>query len=65
MDFTESAEHEMLRAAVGDIAAGFGHEYFREQARTGGAPTSCGRRSPSPASCRCTCPRSTAVAAAG
>ena len=29
------------------------------------APTSCGRRSPRPASCRCTSPRSTAAAAAG
>jgi alkylation response protein AidB-like acyl-CoA dehydrogenase len=36
MDFTESDEHAMLRAAAGDVAAGFGHDWFREQARTGG-----------------------------
>ena len=36
MDFAESPEHEMLRAAVRDVAAKFGHEYFAEQARTGG-----------------------------
>jgi alkylation response protein AidB-like acyl-CoA dehydrogenase len=36
MDFTESDEHAMLRGAAGDVAAGFGHDWFREQARTGG-----------------------------
>ena len=36
MDFSEPPEHEMLREAVGDIAAKFGHEYFAERARTGG-----------------------------
>jgi alkylation response protein AidB-like acyl-CoA dehydrogenase len=36
MDFTESEEHAMLRAAVGDVAASFGHEWFRERARAGG-----------------------------
>ncbi len=36
MDFTESDEHAMLRAAAGDVAAGFGHDWFREQARAGG-----------------------------
>ena len=36
MDFTESDEHAMLRAAAGDVAAGFGHEWFRERARAGG-----------------------------
>jgi alkylation response protein AidB-like acyl-CoA dehydrogenase len=36
MDFTEPAEHEMLREAVGGIGASFGHEYFAERARTGG-----------------------------
>jgi alkylation response protein AidB-like acyl-CoA dehydrogenase len=35
VDFTESAEHAMLRAAVGDVAASFGHEWFRERARAG------------------------------
>ncbi|MBO0691261.1 MAG: acyl-CoA/acyl-ACP dehydrogenase [Acidimicrobiaceae bacterium] len=28
MDFGESDEHQLLRAAVRDIAAGFGHDYF-------------------------------------
>ena len=36
VDFAESTEHEMLRAAVRDLAAQFGHEYFAEQVRTGG-----------------------------
>src|SRR6476659_3254451 len=36
VDFAESTEHEMIRAAVGDLAAQFGHEYFAEQVRTGG-----------------------------
>src|SRR3954465_3597282 len=36
MDFTESDEHAMLRAAAGDVAARFGHDWFREQARAGG-----------------------------
>ena len=36
MDFTESPEQEMLRAAVHDVAARFGHEYFAEKARTDG-----------------------------
>ncbi len=36
MDFAESTEHEMIRAAVRDLAAPFGHAYFAEQARTGG-----------------------------
>ncbi len=35
MDFAESSEHEMLRAAVRDIAADYGHEYFAEKSRTG------------------------------
>jgi alkylation response protein AidB-like acyl-CoA dehydrogenase len=35
VDFTESDEHAMLRAAAGDVAAGFGHEWFRERARAG------------------------------
>jgi hypothetical protein len=34
MDFTESDEHAMLRAAAGDVAAGFGHDWFREQAES-------------------------------
>jgi alkylation response protein AidB-like acyl-CoA dehydrogenase len=36
MDFTESGEHAMLRAAVAGIATGFGHDWFRERARAGG-----------------------------
>jgi alkylation response protein AidB-like acyl-CoA dehydrogenase len=36
VDFTESDEHAMLRAAAGDVAASFGHEWFRERARAGG-----------------------------
>src|SRR3974390_2515938 len=36
MDFAETPEHEMLRTAVRDIAAGFGHDYFAGKARTGG-----------------------------
>jgi len=35
VDFTPSDEHTMLRTAAGDIAAGFGHEWFRERARSG------------------------------
>jgi alkylation response protein AidB-like acyl-CoA dehydrogenase len=35
MDFAERAEHEMLRAAVREVAAGYGHEYFAEKSRTG------------------------------
>jgi alkylation response protein AidB-like acyl-CoA dehydrogenase len=38
MDFSESSEHAMLREAVRDVAAGFGHEYYAEKARTGGKP---------------------------
>ncbi|MGH9000052.1 MAG: acyl-CoA dehydrogenase family protein [Acidimicrobiia bacterium] len=33
MDFTETSEHELLREAVGKIAAEFGHEYFVEKAK--------------------------------
>jgi alkylation response protein AidB-like acyl-CoA dehydrogenase len=36
VDFAESDELAMLRAAAGDVAAGFGHDWFREQARAGG-----------------------------
>jgi alkylation response protein AidB-like acyl-CoA dehydrogenase len=39
VDFSEPPEHAMLRAAVGGIAAKFGHEYFAERARTGGKAT--------------------------
>ena len=35
MDFAESSEHEMLRAAVRDVAATFGHEYYAEKVRAG------------------------------
>jgi alkylation response protein AidB-like acyl-CoA dehydrogenase len=34
VDFAETAEQEMLRAAVRDVAATYGHEYFAEKART-------------------------------
>ncbi len=39
MDFAESSEHDMLRAAVRDVAAEFGHEYYAEKVRTGGRAT--------------------------
>ena len=39
MDFAESSEHAMLRAAVRDVAAKFGHEYYAEKVRTGGRAT--------------------------
>lgn len=35
MDFTESTEQEMLRAAVRDVGASFGHEYYAERSRAG------------------------------
>ncbi|HET9729954.1 MAG TPA: acyl-CoA dehydrogenase family protein, partial [Acidimicrobiia bacterium] len=35
MDFLETPEQDMLRAAVRDLAAGFGHEYFARKARAG------------------------------
>jgi alkylation response protein AidB-like acyl-CoA dehydrogenase len=36
VEFAETAEHEMLRAAVRDVAARFGHDYYAKQARSGG-----------------------------
>lgn len=36
MDFRETPEQEMLRAAVRDVAEKFGHDYFATQARTDG-----------------------------
>jgi alkylation response protein AidB-like acyl-CoA dehydrogenase len=36
VDFRERDEHVMLRAAVTEIAAGFGHDWFRDQARSDG-----------------------------
>ncbi len=36
MEFAETPEHEMLRAAVRDVAAKFGHAYYAEKSRTGG-----------------------------
>ena len=36
MDFAESDEHQLLRTTAADIAAGFGHDYFVDKARTGG-----------------------------
>jgi alkylation response protein AidB-like acyl-CoA dehydrogenase len=35
MEFSESPEQEMLRAAVRDIGSSFGHEYFARKTRTG------------------------------
>jgi alkylation response protein AidB-like acyl-CoA dehydrogenase len=35
MDFAETAEQEMLRAAVRDVAATYGHEYFAEKSHSG------------------------------
>jgi alkylation response protein AidB-like acyl-CoA dehydrogenase len=35
VDFAESPEHELIRAAVRDLAAPFGHEYYARQARAG------------------------------
>jgi alkylation response protein AidB-like acyl-CoA dehydrogenase len=39
VDFAESPEHEMIRAAVRNLAAPFGHAYFAEQVRSGGKTT--------------------------
>ena len=39
MDFTESVEHTMIRDAVGELTAKYGHEYYVEQARRGGKAT--------------------------
>jgi len=36
VDFAESPEQQMLRAAVRDVAAGFGHDYYAEVVRSGG-----------------------------
>jgi len=36
MDFTESAEHAMLRSAVAGVVGGFGHEYFARQIKDQG-----------------------------
>ncbi len=36
MDFMNNPEHELLRSTAAEIAAGFGHDYFVEQARSGG-----------------------------
>lgn len=35
MDFAESSEHSMLRAAIAKMAAGFGYRYFLERSRDG------------------------------
>ncbi|OLT38536.1 acyl-CoA dehydrogenase [Saccharomonospora sp. CUA-673] len=37
--FTESDERLALRRAVADLAAGYGHEYYVERARSGGSTT--------------------------
>ena len=36
MEFAESPEQEMLRAAVRDVGEKFGHEYYATQSRTDG-----------------------------
>jgi alkylation response protein AidB-like acyl-CoA dehydrogenase len=36
VDFAENPDHVLLRETVAELAAGFGHEYFAEQTRTGG-----------------------------
>ena len=38
MEFTESDEHALLRKAVFDVAAGFGHDYFAQCVRAGTKP---------------------------
>jgi len=35
VDFMETSEQTMLRQAIADIAAGFGHEYYAERGRRG------------------------------
>ena len=35
MDFQETQEQTMLRQAIADIAADFGHEYYAERGRRG------------------------------
>ncbi|HEX3898502.1 MAG TPA: acyl-CoA dehydrogenase family protein, partial [Mycobacteriales bacterium] len=35
MDFSESAEHALLRHTAADIARDFGHVYYAERARSG------------------------------
>jgi alkylation response protein AidB-like acyl-CoA dehydrogenase len=35
MDFSETAEQQLLRQSVGKLAAGFGHGYYVERARSG------------------------------
>ncbi|HET6503725.1 MAG TPA: acyl-CoA dehydrogenase family protein [Amycolatopsis sp.] len=39
MNFTESEERTALRAAVGDLARKYGHEYYSKLARSGGHTT--------------------------
>jgi alkylation response protein AidB-like acyl-CoA dehydrogenase len=39
MDFAESVEHQMIREAVGELAAKYGHDYYAEQTRSGGKTT--------------------------
>ena len=36
MDFMDTPEHQLLRSTAAEIAAGFGHDYFVDQARSGG-----------------------------
>jgi alkylation response protein AidB-like acyl-CoA dehydrogenase len=39
MDFAETSEQTMLRESARKVAAGFGHAYYVEKARSGGKPT--------------------------
>lgn len=39
MDFTESAEHVLMRETISGIASQFGHAYYADRARSGGKTT--------------------------
>lgn len=39
MSFSDTDEHELMRATVGKLAASFGHRYYVERARAGEPPT--------------------------
>lgn len=44
MNFVEAPERQALREAVAELAGKYGHEYYRDKARSGGTPASCGTR---------------------
>ena len=58
MSFDESEEHDLLRRAVSELAAQYGHDYYADATRRGvktdelwnamGVPVSAGTRSPRP-----------------